>query len=277
MLQLAFGRTSCAEQSTISQTLSAVTEENVAQMRESSQTIYQQHSRGFHHDYTQRLQILDADLSGMPCGKKTFLASKGYFAKAKNRRGRQMGRVVATRYREVVTSQLFSGKTQLNRALQPLIGTAEEVLALDESKRKQTIIRTDAGGGSDEDINWLLSRGYLFITKAYSARRAEKLCQSVKTWYRDPIVEGREVGFVQIPHAYCQPTVQIGVCSTRKNGTDSFHLLVCNLSLELLQQVYYLPKMWAGLPEPILWLALGFYDLRGGGIEIEIKADKQGY
>ena len=172
---------------------------------------------------------------------------------------------MATRYREVVTSQLYDGKTQLNRALQGLIIAAETVLALDEKKRQQTLIRTDAGGGSDEDINFLLSRGYLLITKAYSSRRAEKVCQSVKTWYRDPLVEGREVGFPSIPHPYCQPTVQVGVRSRRKNGTVSLNWLVCNLSETQLQQVYYLPKPWLSLPEPILWWALGCYDLRGGG------------
>ncbi|MBI1929231.1 transposase [Candidatus Poribacteria bacterium] len=103
MLQLAFGRTQCAEQSTLSQTLNAVTQENIAQMSQSLQTLYRQHGHGFRHDSDKRPQILDADLSDMPCGKKAELASKGYFAKEKNKRGRQMGRVMATRYREVVT------------------------------------------------------------------------------------------------------------------------------------------------------------------------------
>jgi hypothetical protein len=115
-LQLAFGRTSCAEQSTISETLNAASAENVQQLNESVVCLYQKYSRGFSHDYSKRFQLLDVDLSGMPCGKKAELASKGYFAKQNNKRGRQLGRVVATHYREVVTSQLYSGKTQLNDA-----------------------------------------------------------------------------------------------------------------------------------------------------------------
>ena len=37
-----------------------------------------------------------------------------------------------------------------------------------------------------------------------------------------------------------------------------------------------LPPIYHHLPEPIMWLAIEFYDQRGGGIETEFKADKQG-
>jgi hypothetical protein len=43
--------------------------------------------------------LLDTDMTGQPCGRKAAFATKGYFAKQRNRRGRQLGRVLATRYR----------------------------------------------------------------------------------------------------------------------------------------------------------------------------------
>ena len=150
-----------------------------------------------------------------------------------------MGRVVATRYREVVVSELYSGKTQLNRALQPLVTLAEDILGLDEEKRHQTLIRTDAGGGSDASRNWLLSHGYLFLTKVYNAKRAEKLCRSVTTWYQDPFVRGREMGLISTPHPYTQTTRQIGVRSKKENGGFSYHVLVTNLSKEQLDTLVY--------------------------------------
>ena len=61
-LQLAFGRTSCAEQSTISETLNATTTENIQQMSDSVCSIYRKYSRGFRHDYTKRFQLLDVDM-----------------------------------------------------------------------------------------------------------------------------------------------------------------------------------------------------------------------
>jgi len=96
-LQRAFGRNRCAEQSVIQQTLSACTADTVKQMEQALNEIYRHHSQGYAHDYHQHYQILDVDLTGLPCGKKAALATKGYFAGARNRRGRQLGRVLATR------------------------------------------------------------------------------------------------------------------------------------------------------------------------------------
>jgi hypothetical protein len=158
-LQNAFGRSRCAEQSVVQDTLDHCTCENVHQMEQAMDSIYRQHSQGYQHDYTHDWQILDVDMSGLPCGQKAAFATKGYFAKQRNRRGRQLGRVWATRYEEVVVDRLFEGTTQLTKALPPLMQAAEQTLELDERKRAHTVVRIDAGGGSVDDVNWLLSRG----------------------------------------------------------------------------------------------------------------------
>ena len=167
-LQAAFGRSQCAEQSVVQETLDACTAEQVQQMEQAMESIYRQQSQGYRHQYAADWQILDVDMSGMPCGPKAAFASKGYFAKQRNRRGRQLGRVLATRYGEVVVDRLFDGKTQLARALQPLMEAAAQTLALDERKRQRTLVRFDAGGGSVDDVNWLLSQGYQVHGKDYS-------------------------------------------------------------------------------------------------------------
>ena len=138
-LQAAFGRKACAEQSVVQQTLDACTDENVSQMQQALDQIFREHSHASRHEYQDSYQILDIDMSGMPCGSKAALATKGYFANQRNRRGRQLGRVVASLYGEVVTDRLFDGKTQLTTALQPLLLAAERTLDLDEDKRRRTI------------------------------------------------------------------------------------------------------------------------------------------
>src|SRR3990170_3267769 len=132
-LQRAFGRTGCAEQSVVQDTLDACTAENVAQMHQAMETIFRRHSQTYRHDYQLNWQVLDADMTGRPCGKKANFASKGYFAKQRNRRGRQEGYVIGTWYEEIVVKRLFDGKTQLNKALRPLIEASEEVLDLDRA------------------------------------------------------------------------------------------------------------------------------------------------
>src|SRR5437660_8216969 len=84
-LQRAFGRGRCAEQSVVQDTLNACTAENVEQMEQALDTIYRQHSQGFQHDYQASFQVLDVDMSGLPCGPKAAFATKGYFAKQRNR------------------------------------------------------------------------------------------------------------------------------------------------------------------------------------------------
>ena len=138
-LQRAFGRSRCAEQSVVQDTLNACTPENVEQMEQAMESIYRQHSQGYQHDYQARFQVLDVDMSGLPCGPKAAFATKGYFAKQRNRRGRQLGRVLASHYGEIVVDRLFDGKTQLTRALQPLLLAAEATLHLDADKRRRTI------------------------------------------------------------------------------------------------------------------------------------------
>src|SRR5256886_2379883 len=211
-LQRAFGRKRCAEQSVVQDTLNACTPENVEQMEQALETIYRHQSQGYQHNYQVSLQILDVDMSGLPCGPKAAFATKGYFAKQRNRRGRQLGRVLASHYGEIVVDRLFDGKTQLTRALQPLVLAAEETLRLDEEKRCRTIVRLDAGGGSLADVNWLLARGYLVHGKDYSGKQATHLAKSVVDWYVDPHQPEREFGWVtEAADAFVRPVKRIAV------------------------------------------------------------------
>lgn len=275
-IQHAFGRDDCADQSTISETLNHCTDETVEQLRAALQTIYQTHSQGYQHDYTGGYQVLDVDMTGMPAGRQGEGVTKGYFAGQKNRRGRQLGRVVATLYDEIVVDRLYDGKRQLDRSLQELVMTAEAVLDLSAERRHQTILRVDAGGGRDEDINWMLERGYHLLVKVKHYRRSAKLARSVTTWYPDPKVEGREVGWVEAPHPYLKPTRQLAIRKRKRTGEWSYHVLVFTLPDATLFWLGRHPVRSHPTPEQVLFAALAAYDLRSGGAETMIKSSKQG-
>ncbi|MCC7163565.1 MAG: transposase [Anaerolineae bacterium] len=275
-LQRAFGRSGCAEQSTLSETLNAATPENVPELEQALTTIYRRFSRGYRHDYTKHWQILDADTSGLPAGRNAELCTKGYFARQRNRRGRQLGRVIASRYDEIVTDQVYAGKVQLTECLQPLLQHAAQVLELDAAKRARTILRIDAGGGSDDDVNWMLDQDYQLITKAYSSKRAAKLAQSVRAWYPDPKVKGREVGLVTQPHPYARATTQIAVRSPKKDGRFGYAVLITTLSATDILVLVGQPRAKAKAVQPVLLAYVAFYDARSGGAETQIKGDKQG-
>lgn len=276
-LQRAFGRQACAEQSVVQETLDACTAENVTQLQQGLDELFQQHSQSIHHDYQASFQLLDVDMSGLPSGPKAAFATRGYFAGLYHRRGRQMGRVLATRYEEVVVDQLFAGNVQLSRALQPLMEAAERTLQLDEAKRARTIVRVDAGGGTVEDLNWLLARGYEVMAKEYSSQRSQRLAKTVTEWVQDPTCPERSFGWVsEEATAYVRPVRRLAVRCCRQDGTFAYGVLICSLSLEQLLAV--LRHSWEqGNDGAAALLAyVSFYDQRGGGIETSFKGDKQG-
>ena len=276
-LQHAFGRQACAEQSVVQETLDACTAENVNQMQHALDLMYRQHSQGYRHDYQAGFQLLDVDMSGLPCGPKAAFATKGYFAGQYHRRGRQLGRVLATHYQEVVVDRLFAGNVQLIKALQPLVEAAETTLELDEIRRARTIIRVDAGGGSVDDINWLLSRGYEVLAKEYSGRGVLRLAKTVVEWVQDPIWSERSFGWVtEPPTTYVRPVRRIAVRCRRQDGTFAYGVLICSLSAQQVLAVLGRPSAQAADPLAVLEAYVTFYDLRGGGIETTLKDDKQG-
>lgn len=276
-LQRAFGRTGCAEQSVVQETLDACSGENVAQMHQAMESIFRQQSQTYRHDYQLNWQVLDTDMTGRPCGKKAKFASKGYFAKQRNRRGRQEGYVIGTWYEEIVVERLFDGKTQLNKALRPLIEAAEQVLERDEAKRKRTILRIDSGGGSVEDINWVLERGYQVHGKDYSGARAQTLAESVSGWINDPADTDRQIGWVTLEtDMYCRPVKRIAVRCRKKNGQWGYGIILSTLAPKDVLRLTGGYEQEAADAKAVLLAYVNFYDERGGGVEIEIKEDKQG-
>jgi hypothetical protein len=275
-LSAAFGRSGCADQSGVSSTLNATEAENIEQMREGLQEIYRCYGAGYSHDYGQMWQLLDIDMSGMPAGRQGEGVEKGYFAKQKNKRGRQLGRVYATLYEEIVCERLYRGKTQLNRSLSELVLAAETVLNLNLGWRRRTILRIDGGGGNDEDINGVIARDYAFLVKVTHWKRVEKLVGTVSDWHTDPQDPRRQAGWINAPFLYDQPTRQLAVRCLGKDGKWHTSVLVFNLEDDQLLWLTQQGKRPSLLSPDSIWAAVYAYDLRGGGVETSLKGSKQG-
>jgi Transposase DDE domain group 1 len=276
VVQRAFGRDCCAEQSTISRTLTACQVQNVTQMREAVSHILRQHARSYQHNYTQGELLLDVDMTGMPAGRQGEGSTKGYFAKRKNCRGRQLGRVLATDYDETIVDCLYDGKRQLNRALPELISHTARAFTLDAAKRRATIVRIDGGAGDDLNINWMLEQGYHLLIKLTSWRRAQSLSAQVHDWFVDSKIADRSVGWVEQPIEFARPTRQLLVRTPKKNGTWSYSVLVLTLSDAMTFRLANRELLLAPTLEEQALAALHAYDRRGGGLETQNKGDKQG-
>jgi hypothetical protein len=275
-LQRAFGRSRCADQSQVSRTLNRCVEDNVREMRQANKENYQAHGGGYRHHYEEQWQLLDVDTSGMPAGKQGEKVTRGYFSGKKGRRGRQLGRVLATLYEEVVVDRLYSGKIQLEKSFQQLVEMAEDVLELSSSKRERTILRFDASAGTDKHINWALGRKYHLLTKVKNWKRVDKLTRSIEHWQDDPKVPGRQFAWVPEPHSYVRHTRQLAVRRKDSKGTWKVRVLVATLDDATLFWLARQPFRKDPRPEDIMYALTYAYDLRGGAVETSIKDSKQG-
>ena len=280
VVQAAFGRRRCADQSTISTTFNRCTAANVAQLRAAVKVILHKHGQCSRHDYAQAWQVLDIDMTGLVAGAQGEGVTKGYFAQQRHRRGRQLGRVLATRYEELVTERLYEGKRQLEHSFQELVLATENVLDLSANQRVRTILRVDGGAGDEANIRWVLGRGYHLMTKLHNWNRAKKLAASVTQWYPDGKVADRELGWVTQPTTYGQPTRQVAIRhpKTDQHGQRGWHyqVLVFTLTDAMLATLSGHALSPQPRPQDVLRAAAHAYDLRDGGLETQNRGDKQG-
>jgi hypothetical protein len=265
-VQRAFGRTSCAEQSVVQETLDRCTSDNVAQMLEAVDELFRTHSQAFSHDYKAGLQLLDLDLSGLPCGPEAEHATYGYFGRRNIRYGRQMGRVVAARYGEVVADRVYAGNLQLRDCLPHLVEALEKTLELDETKRARTVLRMDAGGGSFNSVNYLLKRGYHLHGKDYSAKRAANLSQYVRRWIDDPRHPDRQLGWVEAGSpGYVRHVRRLIMRWRNRNGQVCHHLLLSTLEPAEVMQLMEQPVELLAHPQAVAVAYARLYDERRRG------------
>ena len=257
-VQVAFGRTACAHSSVVQNTLDACTSETVTGLQQANTALYRHSGDAMQHDFTQDYLVLDLDLTGLLAAKQAEGSTKGYFPQTGGRYGRQLCRVTAAQ--EILCQALLPGNTHSRVTLKPAIQQAASVLTLSPSHHQDTLLRWDAGFGTDQNINWMLSQGYQILGKMYAAKRVMKLARSVTDWMPTPSSPGREMGRVMQPHRYARKTRQILVRTPKPSSPNAWGYGVLVSSLDHLSD--------ADL--------IALYDARGGGIETEFRADRQG-
>jgi hypothetical protein len=257
-LQRAFGRERVADQSTIQRTLNAFTPENVAQLRGAVEAIGHRYSATFSHDFEREMLVVEVDLTGLRASKNSEDSTKGYFSGERNATGRQLLRVSAPQYKEVLFEKLYPGNTTSCEVLKESLKETERFVELDAAKRRRTLIRLDGGFGTDANLNWLCWRGYEFVAKGYGGKRANKLAQSVpEDGWREGPTESQLLGVPATPHRYARKTKSVLRRWFDEKGKPHQDYLVCSLHELRAAQIATL------------------YDARGG-MEVDIKGDKRG-
>jgi hypothetical protein len=303
----AFGREHSADQSSVQRTLSSCNSENVAQLQQALAHIFVTNSRTRRHKFGKNKKplILDIDLTGLPCSKHYEGSCKGYFADCKpGTTGRQLYRVSASQYNELVYQQVFPGNTGSASLenFKVMLQAAFAVLTLKAKHKKRIVIRLDGGFGNAPIINYLLAEGYQFVVKLGNAPRSNKLCHSVEAsqWHSDQCHQ-REVGLVKTASGYetveGQPVYQIGVRHTppksqpkREAGKVKTKALKASATSQIESEISqpYQYNVLVVRIEGLNWAKeatvatseileqVHFYDSRAVIETASIKADKQG-
>ena len=182
LLAQAWGRDQFLEQSTIARILDACGSSQIQQMQEATESLFHWLGQAHRHDFSCSLLRVDIDLTGLPAIKRAEGSTKGYFSSRRNRYGRQLARVGATDYREVIASLLYPGSQTSLASLRPAVWALERVIYLDDYRRQRTLLRIDGGFGDDKNLAWVLERNYQLIAKGYSGKRAAAYARRVKQW-----------------------------------------------------------------------------------------------
>ncbi len=115
--------------------------------------------------------------------------------------------------------------------------------------------RLDGGSGSEQELRWLVERGYHILAKGINHNRTMTLASQVRRW--DPYGEKAWVGEVAAPDNYARPVRVFVKRQLREEG---------------LRTSYYVTT----LSLPAKGNFLSFYEARGGAEVEQFRQDKVG-
>jgi hypothetical protein len=224
-VQRAFGRTGCAEQSTIARTLRACTTDTVAQLERVSWYYLKRYGATPHHRFDERMLWVDVDVTPMPIGAKAEGSERTWMGRNRSKTGRKTLRITASTYREILHETLLRGKATAVPALKAALQEVETHLGWTRERRVQIGLRMDGGFGTTEVLNWGLSRGYQVVAKISHSGRVRTLRQHLGPW--EPTSSpGREMATVLRPHRFCRATRQWAIRTPKDKGGYQYAVLL---------------------------------------------------
>lgn len=133
----------------------------------------------------------------------------------------------------------------------------DRFLNFPQAYKQQTIIRTDAGFGSDRNVNYALDEEWQFTGKGFSAQRASNLAAKVAREDWLDLEHQRWVAVAPVHPSYLRPVQYLLLRWTTQQGLVKYAAVICSI-----------PE-WS--PREVI----AHYDDRGQ-CETEIEADKGG-
>ena len=255
-LAYAWGRERFADQSQLARTLDAFDAIHLAQLRHGSEVVFRRESRVLRHDDDDDWLWLDIDLTPLPISKHAEGSTKGKLGK-KNRYGRQLARVQAPQYHETLFSRVYPGNQESSPTYKPIVDALDLFLALTAAEKQRTILRSDAGFGSDDNVNYALKAQWQVLTKNKGGRRPGAWARRVAAEDWQALGKERWVAQAVDPPTYARPTRCLVLRWLTSSGLVKYAVVLCSI------------PSWTAAE------TIAYYDDRGA-CETEIQADKGG-
>ncbi len=192
-LTRALRRESLADQSLLSQTLDAFQEASLRRLRNGVVGLIRARSRTVRRIASNRLTIVDMDMTDLPCSRRCEGALKGRTTGKRGRTVRQLSVVYCHRYREPLDVFLHAGNVQSAGPLEEIVSYLEEVHQWDRRLRRSICWRLDSGYGSDAKLAWLMRRGYRTLAKGLSSKRAVNWARGLAEGDWTPVHQSQHV------------------------------------------------------------------------------------
>ena len=158
-MQRAFGRTGCAEQSTIARTLQASTAETIDHRARVSWYDLKRYGQTPPQRYAERLWWVAGAGTPLPIGAQAEGSARPWRGRNRSTTGRQGLRWTARDDREMRHETLVRGKASAGPALQTALGALETRLGWPRERRQRLVLRWDGGFGTTEVLHGRRSRG----------------------------------------------------------------------------------------------------------------------
>lgn len=175
----------------------------------------------------------------------------------KNSYGRQLARVHAPQYQETLLSRIYPGKMDSGPAYIPILEEINSSLGFTAEQKAKTLLRSDAGFGSDANTNRALEAGWQVLAKGKGGRRPQAYARRIadKAW--QDLGNNRWVASAPTPPVYVRPTTYVVLRWLTATGELKFSTVACSVTEWSVSEL------------------IGHYDDRGA-CETEIQADKVG-
>jgi len=255
-LTYAWGRECFADQSTLARTLDAFNATNVTELRHGSETLFRRESYVLRHDFGHDWLWLDIDLTPLPISKHAEDRTKGKFDH-KNRYGRQLARVHAPQYHETLFSRVYPGNQESSPTYKPTVDALGSFLKFTAAQKQRTVLRSDAGFGSDDNVNHALKAQWQVLTKNKGGRRPQAWASQVAAADWLSLGKERWVAQALAPRPYVRPCQCLVLRWCTSSGQVKYAVVI------------------SSIPTWSMADTIAYYDDRGA-CETEIQADKGG-